>query len=217
MFHSKTGVLFIIGFVDTSRIVPFMYMAIKFNFGFITLNNFVPDVLGLFLYCLAYCKQAALQHWHSTGLSSSDLAVHPIFRLEPHFCTPWNSHSTFYFPVLHVSLRYLWVFLCIPNNFHGSCGWNFFPPDHGLVSIETLIFHFLIQFIHCWLALSINWIPFYIHFLFYKFQIPSPTNPLIIFLLSSWLGTAQEWNMQKSVWSLEKGFLHKHYLQANRS
>lgn len=49
-----------------------------------------------------------------------------------------------FFRVLYVSWNYLWVFLFIPNNFPGSCGWKFLP-DCSLVSTESLIFHYLIR------------------------------------------------------------------------
>ena len=75
-----------------------------------------------------------------------------------------------------------------------------------------------------WLPFSIPWISFYILFLFYKVQLPSPADPLIILLLSPWLRIQQwqcssGWNMQGSVRSPETQwlFVHTHRLQANRS
>ena len=47
MLHSRNGVLFIIGLIGLSSNVVFMVAAKKFNFGLITTNNFVPEVLRL--------------------------------------------------------------------------------------------------------------------------------------------------------------------------
>ena len=47
MFHSRNGVPFIIGLVDSSPNIMFMVVAKKLNFGLITQNYFVPEVLRL--------------------------------------------------------------------------------------------------------------------------------------------------------------------------
>ncbi len=47
MFHSRNGVPFIKGLVDSSPNVTFMVVAKKLNFGLITPNDFVPEVLRL--------------------------------------------------------------------------------------------------------------------------------------------------------------------------
>ena len=47
MFHSRNGVPFILGLVDSSSNVVFMVVAKELNFGLITPNDFVPENLKL--------------------------------------------------------------------------------------------------------------------------------------------------------------------------
>ncbi len=47
MLHSRDGVLFTIGLVDSSSNIAFMAVTIKFNFGLISPNDFSPGVLRL--------------------------------------------------------------------------------------------------------------------------------------------------------------------------
>lgn len=89
--------------------------------------------------------------------------------------------STF-FPrrVPYVNWSYLWVFFLHPE----QVLWQFW-----LKCLSPLQQNFSTSlFEHCWLMLSIAWISFIISFfLFHKVQLSSPTDPLIILLLSLWL------------------------------
>lgn len=85
--------------------------------------------------------------------------------------------STF-FPrrVPYVNWSYLWGFFLHPE----QVLWQFW-----LKCLSPLQQNFSTSlFEHCWLMLSIAWISF---FLFHKVQLSSPTDPLIILLLSLWL------------------------------
>ena len=181
VIHIRNGVLFIIGLVD-----PFTIGSWPKNFGLITPNNF-QKFWGLFLCCLT---------WLSSGDSSSASLL--CILKQPHH---------FFQRALYVSWSYLWVFLCIPNNFPGNCSKNVCWST-CLVSTE---------FEHCWLAFSVPWISFYILLLLYKVQLPSTADPYNIFFPPPWLGVQQGqhnagWNMQGSVRSPET-----HWLQVNRS
>ena len=47
MLHSRDGVLFVIGLVDSFPNIAFMVVTIRFDFGLIAPNDFVPEVLRL--------------------------------------------------------------------------------------------------------------------------------------------------------------------------
>lgn len=127
MFHSR-NVDISSSLVDSSPNVVFMVVAKKFNVGLITSNNLFQMFWGLSLCCfVAYCKQAASWHWHSNGFLPVTRPCSPFFFLCLFVEHLETAGPLFFSRVLYVSWSYLWVFLCIPNNYPGSCGWNFCP------------------------------------------------------------------------------------------
>ena len=137
--------------------------------------------------------------------------MQPNFPQVPPYYASCNSHTNFFF--------------ASPTIFRAVVAEiSFGLPDHGLVSAESIIFHFLIRVRTQPIGILNSLDIFYILFLLYKVQLPSPADPSMILLLSPWLGIQQHpcstgWNMHGSVWTPETLwlFIHTQWLQANRS
>lgn len=188
-----------------------MVVAKKFNVGLITSNNLFQMFWGLSLCCfVAYCKQAASWHWHSNGFLPVTRPCSPFFFLCLFVEHLETAGPLFFSRVLYVSWSYLWVFLCIPNNYPGSCGWNFCPYFlNGVWSVLNGILNSLDIFLYPFPVLQSS-TTFSSRSFDNSFAFPVVRNPAT---------SVQHWMKHAEVCQKPRNslFIHTHWLQANRS